>query len=74
MNSQGVKTIKARLIFSKGGVQLSDFNDKFMNKVISLFVYVKPLNLYCTYTASRQQDWCAGGRDVLNFFPLPVIG
>ena len=51
-----------------------DFNVKFMNKVTSLFIYVKPLNLYCTYTASRQQDCCAGGRDVLNFFPLPVIG
>ena len=28
---------------------MSDFNVKFMNKVTSLFVYEKPLNLYCTY-------------------------
>ena len=55
---------------------MSHVKVKFMNKVTSLFVHVKPLNLYSTYTASRQslQDWCAGGRDVLNFFPLPVIG
>ena len=52
---------------------MSDFKVKFMNKVTSLFVCVKPLNLYCTCTGSRQKlvRW---GRDVLNFFPLPVIG
>ena len=70
MNSQGVITIKIVPNFSKGCVQMSDSNVKFITLHYSSYIY----NLSMIAPVDRR---CAGGRDVLNFLnfsPLPVIG
>ena len=43
---------------------MPDFNVKFMNKVTSLFVYVKPLNLYCTYNMPVDSRTGVLGEDI----------
>ena len=52
---------------SKGCLQKSNFNVEFIT--LHLYSLYLPRN-YCT---CRQQV-CAGGRDILTFFPLPVTG
>ena len=51
---------------------MSDFNVKFMNKVTLRISEASQFIIAHILPVDR--NWCAGGKDVLNFFPLPVIG